>query len=605
MHFVGFPEGPPAWLQTLAASRLLARGAKFIPTPRMTGVCDIGQAFDRFARSTHLRLYFGDTPMDKHTRQFRVPNPGWQLPRHVRDSVEHRNLAAHLSLLKQRLLSTYERAVGFASKSRKFRRNLSLTEMRIVRSLRASRELVIKPADKNLGSASCPLTGIVTRATGNCVMGITNGPASVWHVCSANWTCSLLRIASRLTLLRANGSDTSETPANSGLPEFYLLPKLHKDPIKGRPVVASRAWVFTPLSQWIAFHLNTVLESCDTVLASTASIVTELRAFADPHDGGDVYLVTADVSDMYNNIPVDQAILAVGSLLLRRNFSPRLVAAITAALELVLNNNYFSFDGGTYRQTAGIAMGTACAPPLAQLFVAVLEEDLRASMNTRWPSLYKRFIDDSIAIFKGLRAELDSFLSALQAMHPNLRWTFVVSQKAVAFLDLTIWLGRDGRLGYSVHTKALNAFQYIPPYSFHAPSVARGWILTELFRIRRNSSTELARLYASLKFFKRLRKRGYTASFLSSVFAFESARQGQAAQATRRSRQYLVLPFDRTASVWPYKFVMREWYDSVPYAHVGAAPGVAFKNSATLGSRVIRAKLPRIELEVVLSDSDE
>ena len=605
MHFVGFPEGPPAWLQTLAASRLLARGAKFIPTPRMTGVCDIGQAFDRFARSTHLRLYFGDTPMDKHTRQFRVPNPGWQLPRHVRDSVEHRNLAAHLSLLKQRLLSTYERAVGFASKSRKFRRNLSLTEMRIVRSLRASRELVIKPADKNLGL---------------CVMSID------WYrdegyrqLRDGNYErpgFSMARMLSKLDMFLAahcQSIDFTEgkwlryqrDTGQFRLAEFYLLPKLHKDPIKGRPVVASRAWVFTPLSQWIAFHLNTVLESCDTVLASTASIVTELRAFADPHDGGDVYLVTADVSDMYNNIPVDQAILAVGSLLLRRNFSPRLVAAITAALELVLNNNYFSFDGGTYRQTAGIAMGTACAPPLAQLFVAVLEEDLRASMNTRWPSLYKRFIDDSIAIFKGLRAELDSFLSALQAMHPNLRWTFVVSQKAVAFLDLTIWLGRDGRLGYSVHTKALNAFQYIPPYSFHAPSVARGWILTELFRIRRNSSTELARLYASLKFFKRLRKRGYTASFLSSVFAFESARQGQAAQATRRSRQYLVLPFDRTASVWPYKFVMREWYDSVPYAHVGAAPGVAFKNSATLGSRVIRAKLPRIELEVVLSDSDE
>ena len=140
VHFVGFPEGPPAWLQTPAASRLLACGAKFIPTPRMTGVCDIGQAFDKFARSTHLRLYFGDTPMNKHSRQFRVPNPGWQLPRHVRDRVEHRNLAAHLSLLKQRLLSTYERAAQFASTSRKFRRNLSMAEMRIMRSLRASRE---------------------------------------------------------------------------------------------------------------------------------------------------------------------------------------------------------------------------------------------------------------------------------------------------------------------------------------------------------------------------------------------------------------------------------------------------------------------------------
>ena len=35
---------------------------------------------------------------------------------------------------------------------------------------------------------------------------------------------------------------------------------------------------------------------------------------------------------------------------------------------------------------------------------------------------------------------------------------------------------QPGRLGYSVHTKALNAFQYIPPFSFHEPSVARGWI---------------------------------------------------------------------------------------------------------------------------------
>ena len=180
----------------------------------------------------------------------------------------------------------------------------------------------------------------------------------------------------------------------------------------------------TPLSQWIAYHLNKVIETCDTVLPSTASIVTELRTLAHPQDG-DVYLVTADASDMYNNIPVDQAILAVGSLLLRRNFSPGLAAAITAALELVLNNNYFSFDGATYRQTAGIAMGTPCAPPLAQLFVAVLEEDLRASLDTRWPTLYKRYIDDSFAIFKGTRDGLDSFLAALQAMHPNLRWTSV------------------------------------------------------------------------------------------------------------------------------------------------------------------------------------
>ena len=197
-------------------------------------------------------------------------------------------------------------------------------------------------------------------------------------------------------------------------------------------------------------------------------------------------------------------------------------------------------------------------------------------------------------------------------MHPNLRWTFSVSQRAVAFLDLNIWLGRDGRLGHSMHTKALNAFQYIPPYSFHEPSVARGWILTELFRIRRNSSTELARLYASLKFFKRLRKRGYRPDFLSSVFAHEAARQVQASPTARRSRQFMVLPFDRAASVWPHRSVLREWYESVPSALVGAAPGVAFRRSATLGSHIVRAQLPpRVvldsddDIEIVLSDSGD
>jgi hypothetical protein len=612
VHFIGFPEGPPAWLQTPAASRLLARGAKFIPTPRVTDACDIGQAFDAFARSTHLRLYFGDSPMDKHTRQFRIPNPGWQLPRHVRDSVEHRNLAAHLALLRQRLLSTYERAFEFASTSRKFRRNLTMSEMRVMRSLRSSHELVIKPADKNLGLCVMTIDWYVAEGTrqmraGNYEQTCDFSMAAML----SKWDHFLAAHGESINYAETKWLRHQRATGRFRLAVFYMLPKLHKTPLTGRPIVASRAWVFTPLSQWLAYHLNKVLETCDTVLASTASIVTKLRSFAHPLDG-DVYLVTADASDMYNNIPVDQAILAVGALLLRRNQPQRLVAAVTAGLELVLKNNFFTFNGSTYRQTAGIAMGTPCAPPLAQLFVAGLEEALRASLGQQWPALYVRYIDDGFAVFKGRRDRLDTFLAAIQAMHPNLRWTFNVSQKAVAFLDLTIWLGRDGRLGHSVHTKALNAFQYIPPFSFHAPAVARGWILTELFRIRRNSSTELARLYACLKFFKRLRKRGYRQDFLSSVFAFEVARQGQA-HIARCSRQYMVLPFDRTASVWPYRSVIQEWYESVPCALVGAAPGVAFKRSATLGSRIVRAQLPPgaallnsdDDIEIVLSDAED
>ena len=55
--------------------------------------------------------------------------------------------------------------------------------------------------------------------------------------------------------------------------------------------------------------------------------------------------------------------------------------------------------------------------------------------------------------------------------------------------------------------------------------------------------------------------------------------------------------------MWPHRSVLREWYESVPRSLVGAAPGVAFRRSATLGSRIIRARLPPCEIEVVLSDS--
>ena len=55
---------------------------------------------------------------------------------------------------------------ALGAKSRKFRRNLALTEMRIVRSLRAQQvSWSSNPWTNTWGSASCPLNCIVMRAT--------------------------------------------------------------------------------------------------------------------------------------------------------------------------------------------------------------------------------------------------------------------------------------------------------------------------------------------------------------------------------------------------------------------------------------------------------
>ena len=520
------------------------------------------------------------------------------------NSPAHLQLSTQLTALREKLVPSFKRVSEYVSKSRKFVTNVSIQERRMLQRLRTDSSLVIKPADKNLGL--CVMSREWYLSEG--LRQLASSTYQVVHHFNIADMCSSLEGFLRehkkhIHVLEWKWLLHALEAGNHKLPAFYMLPKLHKCPVVGRPIVASCAWVFAPLSQWISYHLNPVVQTMDTVLISTANLITDLQSINFPPDA-DVHLVSADVSDMYNNIPVSQAILAVGGLL-RRRLPAGLVEAIVAALGLVLNNNYFTFCGEVYHQTSGIAMGTSCAPPLAQLFMALLEQDLRASLRSAWPLYYKRYIDDAIIVFVGSRTELDRFLYALQRLHQNLRWTSTVSRRTVVFLDLHIWIDQRKQLGYSTHSKALNAFQYIPRSSFHPPATARGWILTELYRIRRNSSTEVARLRACRHFFRRLRARGHTASFLTSVFTFESSRFEHPTNDKPSATQYMVIPFTRAASIWPYRQIVRDWHASISKDFFHTAPALAFSTRPSLGSMVIKADLPFIEdIEISLSEDE-
>ena len=56
-----------------------------------------------------------------------------------------------------------------------------------------------------------------------------------------------------------------------------------------------------------------------------------------------------------------------------------------------MNYNIFSFNGVYYRQTLGIAMGSACGPSIANIFVYIYEKKW---LYIHKPIIYYRFIDD-------------------------------------------------------------------------------------------------------------------------------------------------------------------------------------------------------------------
>ena len=165
-------------------------------------------------------------------------------------------------------------------------------------------------------------------------------------------------------------------------------------------------------------------------------------------------------------------------------------------------------------------MGTPLAPPLANLIMEVLERRAFQTLRVQ-PFVYRRFIDDAFGVFIGNTIDRALFEAAMNNMAPWLRltWTWGL---AVDFLDLHVFLQRQQDLGfklfYRTHQKIQNTYMYIPPTSFHAPAVFRGWIPAELrryvFTCCLSSHFELLRK----AFWNRLRRRGYSVHQLTPLF---------------------------------------------------------------------------------------
>ena len=68
------------------------------------------------------------------------------------------------------------------------------------------------------------------------------------------------------------------------------------------------------------------------------------------------------------------------------------------------------FYGEYFQQIFGLIMGTNVAPILTNIYMAMLENELKVKCETDskliWPVLFKRFIDDGFGITKGVREDV-------------------------------------------------------------------------------------------------------------------------------------------------------------------------------------------------------
>ena len=147
-----------------------------------------------------------------------------------------------------------------------------------------------------------------------------------------------------------------------------------------------------------------------------------------------------DVVSLFTNIPLDETITICANTLCHTDITPpeipegafcELMLAATKGVE-------FSFGDTMFKQIDGVAMGSPLGPVLANIFVGYYESRLFQSISHELPEWYKRYVDDTFAIFNGYNAT-NAFLDTLNKIHPSLKFTCEYEKdNKLPFLDVLV-----------------------------------------------------------------------------------------------------------------------------------------------------------------------
>jgi hypothetical protein len=297
--------------------------------------------------------------------------------------------------------------------------------------------------------------------------------------------------------------------SNFELPKFHVLPKLHKGTanLKSRPIVGAVNWITSPISRVLSKRLRPHLEH-HWIIQNTGNVtkhfvnVTELWSQF-PETKGDPILVTMDVKSLYTMIDTNLLAEVLGD-----------IDPISKAMfEYINKYNYFQYDSKIMKQSQGIAMGTNCAPELANIFLLhKLDNVIRREMMC-----YSRFIDDIFFIWTKSEEELLLFFERVENLVPGINFDVKYSRKSIDYLDITILISGNSIQHYT-HQKVLNKYAYITPKSCHPTHTFRGFITAELTRYKFNSSNYYYYQITKNLFYNRLVARGYPRALLKSIF---------------------------------------------------------------------------------------
>ena len=264
--------------------------------------------------------------------------------------------------------------------------------------------------------------------------------------------------------------------------QFYLLPKIHKDPLNppGRPIVSGSWWPTEKISQLVDHFIGLLVSLSKSYIRDSTHLINILNEFI-VQPGMLLYIL--DNTSLYTNIPHNEGIQSIKEMLaihkppnslLQNSYSFEL-------LEVVLTNNHFELNGKHYHQVSGTVMDTKLAPSYANLFMTKFWEKYVYTYPLQ-PKLWNRFTDDIFLIWSHGMESLLEFTDHLSKVHPTIK--FPSSHTEISFLNLTIY-NRDCKLYTTLYTKSTDRHMYLNYLSEHPVSLKRSIPYSQFLRLKR------------------------------------------------------------------------------------------------------------------------
>ena len=396
--------------------------------------------------------------LNKEIQQKFRPKSGWK------PQPPNRTLDLFQRSIKQEILKCKTKVKHF--------NNLTKDERTGLKTLRDNPHITIKKADK--GSAV-----VVMNTTDYLREGYRQLLDENFYQKIPNDITNKIseRIADQLTKMRSLNLITEKNFDYLNITEpkearFYLLPKIHKKDIPGRPICSSINHPTSNISKFVDEHIKKYVPKTKSYVRDTQHFISRLKQLGKIPDGAQ--LVTLDVSSLYTNIPNREGILAVADHLRADPEKQKIGPHLLKLLELVLHSMSFNFNGDHYLQVGGTAMGTAAAPNYANLFMDRFETKALDNWPLK-PLLWLRFIDDIFMIWTHGDDNLTEFITYLNSIHPTIKFTPESSLTQINFLDTTVKINDSRDIYTTLYEKPTDTHLYLHyTSSHHTPCKTKG-----------------------------------------------------------------------------------------------------------------------------------